>query len=154
MTRRVKTSVAVAVAVVIAVAAVWLVAGRSGGTQAEKPTTPSARSSTVPPRVSGAPSPKAPKTVLTADEAAKLASDLVSADTASYRSAWYDTAAMPPKAPAGTKLTIDSGTFRSQADAGKVNAVVTLPGKAPETWRLLLLNRDGRWVVYTMEEVK
>jgi len=135
-------------------AAMWLVLGRSGGAQAVKPTTPSTQSSVVPPAVSATPSPKEPKMMLTADEAATLASDLVSADTTSYRSAWYDTAMTPPEAPAGTKLMIDTGTFQSQAAAGKVNAVVTLPGKSPETWRLLLLRKNNHWLVYTMEEVK
>lgn len=152
MTRRVKTGIAVAVAVAITVVAAWLAVGRGGGVQAERPTTPPPVAASH--MASATPSPQATKTVLTADEAVKLASDLVSADTTSYRSAWYDATAMPPKAPAGTKLTIDDGTFQSQANAGKVNAVVTLPGKPPEVWRLLLLRKDDRWTVYTMEEVK
>jgi len=151
MTPRVKTGIATAIAAVIAVVAVWLAVGRSGGAQAEKPTSPSAQSSATPSVASATPSPK---TTLAADEAVKLASDLVSADTASYRGAWYDTTVTPPKASAGTKLVIDVGTFQSQQDAGKVNATVTLPGKSPEVWRLLLLRKDDRWTVYTMEEVK
>ena len=151
MTRRVKTGIAIAVAVVIAAVAAWLAVGRSGGAQAEKPAAPPVAASHM---ASATPSPQATRTALPADEAVKLALDLVSADTTSYRSAWYDTTAMPPKAPAGTKLTIDAGTFQSQANVGKVNAVVTLPGKSPEVWRLLLLCKDDRWTVYTMEEVK
>ena len=151
MTRRVKTGIAVAVAVVIAAVAAWLAVGRSGGVQAEKPAAPPAAASHM---ASATPSPQATKTALTADEAAKLASDLVSDDMTSYRSAWYDAATLPPKAPAGTKLVINAGTFQSQQDAGTVNATVTLPGKAPEVWRLLLLRKEDRWTVYTMEEVK
>lgn len=152
MTRGVKTGIAIAVAVVIAAVAVWLALGRSGGAQAEKPTTPPPVAAS---HMAGAtPSPQATEAALTADEAAKLASYLVSDDTTSYRSAWYDTATLPPKAPAGTKLVIDAGTFQSQQDAGTVNTTVTLPGKAPEAWRLLLLRKDDRWTVYTMEEVK
>lgn len=146
MTRRVKIGAALVAAAVIAVVVAWLVLGQNGSAQAGKPVTPTVGATHSSPNATGA--------VLTPNEATKLAANLVSADPASYRSAWYDTTAVPPTAPIGTKLVIDAGTFQSQANAGKVNAVITLPGKSPETWQLFLLRKDDLWTVYTMEEVK
>lgn len=151
MTRRVKIGIALLVAAAIAVAAVWFaMSGRSGGMQADKLTSSTTQPAKGLPTTAGS---IQPTTALTADEAKQLATNLLSQDDASYRSAWA-AGTLPPKAPAGTKLVVDAGTFTSQQDAGKVNATITLPGKAPEAWRLLLLRKDGRWLVYTMEEVK
>jgi len=151
MTLRVKVGIALLAAAAVVVAAVWFaMSGQSGGVQADKPASSTAQPAKDSPTTEGS---TQPATALTVGEAKQLATNLVSQDAASYRSAWA-TDTLPPKAPPGTKLVVDAGTFTSQQDAGKVNATITIPGKAPEVWRLLLLRKDSHWAVYTMEEVK
>lgn len=126
--------------VVTAVAAVcWLVFGQ--GAQVEKPVESTEHAVTS----------DTPK--LTEATADRLESDLVSQDAETYRSAWVGDD-LPSIAPAGATISIDVGTFQSQQDYGRVDATTMMPGKTPETWRLLLQFKDERWLVSTMEEVK
>ena len=50
-------------------------------------------------------------------------------------------------APAGTSIRVQPGTWRQQGDYAIVQAVVTLPGRAPLTETVYLVRREGRWLV-------
>lgn len=86
-------------------------------------------------------------------QTARIESALASRNTATARSAWVGGNA-PPAAPRGTVITIDDQTFVARKDAGRVDATVRQPGKDPVACRLLLQRKDGKWLVYAMEEVK
>lgn len=87
---------------------------------------------------------------LTATAATQLESELMSHDDAMYRLAWAQSI-MPPMSPNGTKVSIDVATFQARQGYGKVDVAITLPGKLPQTWRLLLQYKNGRWLIYTIE---
>ena len=116
-------------AIVLVAGVLWLVFGRG--------------STPIPRSASAAPP-------LTAVAATRLESELVSRDDATYRLAWAQSI-MPPMAPNGTKASIDITTFQARQDYGKVSVAVTLPGRLPQTWRLLLQYKNGRWLIYTIE---
>ena len=86
-------------------------------------------------------------------QTARIESALPSRDTATARSVWVGGDA-PPAAPKGTVVVIDDQTFVARKDAGRVDATVRQPGKGPVACRLLLQRKDGKWLVYAMEEVK
>lgn len=86
-------------------------------------------------------------------QTARIESALVSQDTATVRSVWVGGSA-PPIAPKGSVVVIDGQTFVARKDAGHVDATVRQPGKGPVACRLLLQRKDGKWLVYAMEEVK
>jgi membrane-associated phospholipid phosphatase len=50
-------------------------------------------------------------------------------------------------APAGTSIRVQPGTWRQQGDYAIVQAVLTLPGRAPLTETVYLVREEGRWLV-------
>lgn len=92
---------------------------------------------------------------MTDDEATQLSAHLVSQDMATYRTVFAveDGQNVPALTPVGTKIDIDLNTFYSMDTAGRVDSVITLSGKSPENWRILLLYIDGQWRVHTMESM-
>lgn len=89
---------------------------------------------------------------LTREEAHQLESKLMSRNEATYRSAWAHSQ-IPPIAPAGITIEIEASSFVSQQNFGSVRAVGVLPGKAPQSWQLLLQVKNGYWSVVTIREV-
>jgi hypothetical protein len=50
-------------------------------------------------------------------------------------------------APVGTSIRVQPGTWRQQGDYAIMQAVVTLPGRAPLTETVYLVRKGGRWLV-------
>lgn len=92
---------------------------------------------------------------MTEGDAKELVANLLSQDMATYRMAFVveEGHGVPPLSPVGTTIDIDLSTFTSLDTAGRVDSVITLPGKSPENWRMLLLYIDEQWRVYTMESM-
>lgn len=88
-----------------------------------------------------------------AGQLARIESALASQNAATARSVWVGGNA-PPVAPKGTVVDIDDQTFVSRKDAGRVDATVRQPGKAPVACHILLQRKGSKWLVYTMEEAK
>ena len=126
------------VAVAVAVVA-WFAVEQKDDGAANKPATSSARPTT-------SATTKSPVR-LTAATSNQLESALVSRDTATYRSTWVRKDVLPPRAPTGTVVSINVGTFKPLQDIGQVTATVTQPGKAPQTRQLILQLADGHWLV-------
>ena len=50
-------------------------------------------------------------------------------------------------APAGTSIRVRQGTWRQQGNYATVQAVVTLPGRAPLAETIYFVLEEGRWRV-------
>jgi hypothetical protein len=50
-------------------------------------------------------------------------------------------------APAGTSIRVQPGTWRQRGDRATVQAVVTLPGRAPLAETVYFVHEEGRWRV-------
>ena|SRR5690348_1312690 len=50
-------------------------------------------------------------------------------------------------APAGTSIRVQPGTWQRQGEHATVQAVVTLPGRAPLAETIYFVRKEGRWLV-------
>jgi hypothetical protein len=82
-------------------------------------------------------------------DAATAVGDLASQNPATVRAALV--AGYPVNAgdvaPAGTSIQVRPGTWRQQGDHATVQAVVTLPGRAPLAETVYFVREEGRWRV-------
>jgi hypothetical protein len=82
-------------------------------------------------------------------EAVTAVKDLTTRNPATLRAALV--AGYPVKAgdvaPSGTSIRVQPGTWRQQGDNAIVQAVVTLPGRAPLAETVYLVREEGRWLV-------
>jgi hypothetical protein len=82
-------------------------------------------------------------------EAVTTVTDLTSRNPATLRAALA--AGYPVNAadlaPAGTSIQVQPGTWQQQGDYATVQAVVTLPGRAPLGETIYFLSRGERWLV-------
>lgn len=132
-------------ALVVAVVGVlwWLIDGRQNHNSASQPkSAPTARPST-----DGKAEASGPLTAATVKD---LAVKLVSSDLRTYKAIWVDEN-VPPMAPSGTKIAIDTDTLRSYKAAGQVDAMVSIPGKASKLAVITLQFTDNQWLVCGME---
>lgn len=84
-------------------------------------------------------------------DATRVVTSLVSRDPATLKkalaisySAYVNAAAV---APAGTRISVQPGTWQQHGGEARLRALVTVPGRSPVTEMIYLVREEGQWRV-------